>query len=136
MTDIQVGFAGIAILLTLIALRVPIAIALISVSFVGISTLVSFKTALGALGVIPYSFTATWHLSSIPMFVLMGFFCYRRADPGPVQSRPDVAIRPTRRAGRSRSSGMRGFCCGYRLLDRLRRLDGAYRRARDDALSL
>lgn len=76
LTDIQVGFAGIAILLTLIALRVPIAIALISVSFVGISTLVSFKTALGALGVIPYSFTATWHLSSIPMFVLMGFFCY------------------------------------------------------------
>ncbi len=76
LTDIQIGFAGIAILLALIALRVPIAIALISVSFTGIGLLVSFKAAWGALGVIPYSFTATWHLSSIPMFVLMGFFCF------------------------------------------------------------
>ncbi len=76
LTDIQIGFAGIAVLLTLIALRVPIALALISVSFTGISILVSSKAAWGALGVIPYSFTATWHLSSIPMFVLMGFFCY------------------------------------------------------------
>jgi len=76
LTDIQIGFAGIAVLLTLIALRVPIALALISVSFTGISFLVSSKAAWGALGVIPYSFTATWHLSSIPMFVLMGFFCY------------------------------------------------------------
>nr|WP_321507119.1 TRAP transporter large permease subunit [uncultured Celeribacter sp.] len=76
MTDIQIGFAGIALLLTLIAFRVPIALALISVSFGGMAILVSPKAAWGALGVIPYSFTATWHLSSIPMFVLMGFFCF------------------------------------------------------------
>ncbi|MFN3526054.1 MAG: TRAP transporter large permease [Paracoccus sp. (in: a-proteobacteria)] len=76
MTDIQTGFAGIAILLALIAMRVPIALALISVSFGGIALIVSPQAAWGSLAVIPYNFTATWHLSSIPMFVLMGFFCY------------------------------------------------------------
>ncbi len=76
LTDIQIGFYGIGLLLTLIALRVPIAVALISVSFGGIAIIVSPQAAWGSLAVIPYNFTASWHLSSIPMFVLMGFICY------------------------------------------------------------
>ncbi|WP_456386032.1 TRAP transporter large permease [Profundibacter sp.] len=76
MSDIQIGYAGIALLLTLIAFRVPIGLSLISVSFGGIWVLISEKAAWGALGVIPYTFSATWQLSSIPMFVLMGFFCF------------------------------------------------------------
>lgn len=76
MTDVQIGYAGVAILLALIAFRVPIGLALISVSFGGIYVLVGERAAFGALGVFPYAFSATWHLSSIPMFVLMGFFCF------------------------------------------------------------
>jgi len=76
MTDVQIGYAGVAVLLALIAFRVPIGLALISVSFGGIYLLVGERPALGALGVFPYAFSATWHLSSIPMFVLMGFFCF------------------------------------------------------------
>lgn len=76
MTDVQVGFAGIGLLLTLIALRVPIGVSLIGVSFGGIWILVGERAAFGALGIIPYSMTATWQLSSIPMFLLMGFFCF------------------------------------------------------------
>lgn len=82
MTDVQIGFLGVGILLVLIACRVPIALALISVSFGGIATLVSFKAAWGALGVLPYSFIASWHLSSIPMFVLMGFICFHAGLTG------------------------------------------------------
>lgn len=76
MTDVQIGYAGVVILLALIAFRAPIGLALISVSFGGIWVLVGERAAFGALGVFPYAFSATWHLSSIPMFVLMGFFCF------------------------------------------------------------
>lgn len=76
MTDVQIGYAGVALLLALIALRAPIGLALICVSFGGIWLLVGERAAFGALGVFPYAFAATWHLSSIPMFVLMGFFCF------------------------------------------------------------
>ena len=76
MSDVQVGFAGIGILLTLIAFRVPIGVSLIGVSFFGIWVLVGERAAWGTLGIIPYSFAATWQLSSVPMFLLMGFFCF------------------------------------------------------------
>lgn len=76
LTDVQIGFAGIAILLALIALRVPIGVSLIGVSFGGIWVLVGERAAWGAIGIIPYSFAATWQLSSVPMFLLMGFVCF------------------------------------------------------------
>lgn len=76
MSDVSIGFAGIGILITLIAFRVPIAVSLIGVSFFGIWALVGERAAWGTLGIIPYSFAATWQLSSVPMFLLMGFFCF------------------------------------------------------------
>lgn len=76
MSDVQIGFAGIAVLLCLIGLRVPIGASLIGVSFGGIWVLVGERAAWGSLGIIPYSFAATWQLSSVPMFLLMGFFCF------------------------------------------------------------
>lgn len=76
MTDVQIGFSGLAILLLLISMRVPIGVCLIGVSFGGIWLLVGERAAWGALGIIPYSFAATWQLSSVPMFLLMGFFCF------------------------------------------------------------
>ncbi len=76
MSDVSIGFVGIGILVALIALRVPIAVSLIGVSFFGIWALVGDRAAWGSLGIIPYSFAATWQLSSVPMFLLMGFFCF------------------------------------------------------------
>ena len=54
MSDAQIGFVGIGLMLGLIALRVPIAVSLIGVSFGGIWVLVGDRAAWGALGVIPY----------------------------------------------------------------------------------
>jgi tripartite ATP-independent transporter DctM subunit len=76
MTDVQIGFIGIGLLMLLIALRVPIAVSLIGVSFGGIWILVGERAAWGVIGVVPYTLAATWQLSSIPMFLLMGFFCF------------------------------------------------------------
>jgi len=76
MTSIQIGLAGIGVLLVLIALRVPIGASLIGVSFAGIWILVGERAAWGVLTSTPYAFVARWSLSSIPMFLLMGYFCY------------------------------------------------------------
>ncbi len=59
-------------LLALLALRVPIGVALGSVSFAGIWHLRGLDVALGMLRSAPYDFLANWELSAIPMFILMG----------------------------------------------------------------
>ena len=71
-----VGFLGIAVLLAMIFLRVPIGIALATVSVGGIYIIVGARPAMGMLSQIPYDFTAHWTLSSIPMFLFMGYLCY------------------------------------------------------------
>ena len=76
MSDVQVGLVGIGLLLTLIALRVPIGVTMITVSFSGIWYLMGWNVAWGSLGVIPYQFSTNWVLSSVPMFLLLGFICY------------------------------------------------------------
>lgn len=76
MTNIEIGLMGFGVLLTLIAMRVPIAIALFVVPFVGIYLMFGWRPAFGALRVIPYNFAASWELSSIPMFLLMGYLAY------------------------------------------------------------
>lgn len=76
MTNVEIGYGGIVVLLGLIALRVPIGPALIGVSFAGIWAMVGPRAAWGAVGIIPWNFTATWQMSSIPMFLLMGFLCF------------------------------------------------------------
>ena len=76
MSDVQIGLAGLGILFTLIALRVPIGVALIGVSFGGLWYLMGWGVAWGSVGLIPYHFAANWVLSSVPMFLLLGFVCF------------------------------------------------------------
>lgn len=76
MTSVEVGLTGLGILITLIALRVPIGIALIGVSFGGLYVLMGPRVAWGALSLVPYQFTSSWLLSSIPMFLFLGFISY------------------------------------------------------------
>ena len=76
MSDVQIGLAGLGILFSLIALRVPIGVALIGVSFGGLWYLMGWGVAWGSVGLIPYHFAANWVLSSVPMFLLLGFICF------------------------------------------------------------
>jgi tripartite ATP-independent transporter DctM subunit len=76
MSDAQIGMWGIAGLLLLIGIRVPIGIALVLVSYLGIWAVVGKTAAWGMLQVVPHTFIANWTLSSVPMFLLMGFVCY------------------------------------------------------------
>lgn len=76
MSDVQIGLTGLGLIIFLIALRIPIGVTLIGVSFGGLWYLMGFNVAWGALGIIPYQFAANWVLSSVPMFLLLGFICY------------------------------------------------------------
>ncbi|MCG8381685.1 MAG: TRAP transporter large permease subunit [Gammaproteobacteria bacterium] len=76
MSDIQIAFTAIVILLLLLAVRVPIGVALGSVSIIGIAIVKSPRAALGSLGSMPYDFAAHWTLSAVPMFLLMGAIAY------------------------------------------------------------
>ena len=76
MSGLTISIIGIATLLVLMAARVPIAIALGSVSLVGLTILRGPNAALGIFGNLPMEFGASWTLSTIPMFLLMGSIAF------------------------------------------------------------
>lgn len=76
MDPITVGFTGILLVLVLIAVRVPIAVALFTVSFGGLWFAFGSRMAFGLFSTVPYSFAASWTLSSVPLFLFMGFVAY------------------------------------------------------------
>jgi C4-dicarboxylate transporter, DctM subunit len=72
MSPAALGCTTLVALLGLLALRVPIGVALGGVSIFGIWYLRGLGVALGLLRSAPYDFLANWELSAIPMFILMG----------------------------------------------------------------
>ena len=74
MSPTAAGLVGMAALLALLFLRMPIGIAMALVGAVGIAVLNSPDAALNILGSFPFSHAAVQSLSVIPLFVLMGNF--------------------------------------------------------------
>ncbi len=72
MSPVAQGFVALALLLVLIGLRFPVALALALVAFGGMVSFLGFAPALSLAGKIPYEFAATYEFSAIPMFILMG----------------------------------------------------------------
>ena len=72
MADFQIGFAGIGLLLLLLALRVPIGFALFGVAVIGLSLAKGAGVAVSLVQIEPFHFAAHWSFSAIPMFILMG----------------------------------------------------------------
>jgi tripartite ATP-independent transporter DctM subunit len=71
-----IGVIGIGALLVLIFARFPIALALSLVSIVGLIWLVGLSSTLSLLEAMPYDFAASWELSAVPMFLLMGAIAF------------------------------------------------------------
>ncbi|MGR3364892.1 MAG: TRAP transporter large permease [Maritimibacter harenae] len=74
--SVEIGIWGVVALGILLVLRLPVALALILVSFSGIWAMIGLKPALGILENTPYSFVASWTMSAVPMFLLMGFVAF------------------------------------------------------------
>jgi tripartite ATP-independent transporter DctM subunit len=66
------GLLGIVAMLILLALRMPIGIAMLLVGAIGFALLHGVRNALYMLGSYPYGSAAVYELAVIPLFVLMG----------------------------------------------------------------
>lgn len=73
MERFDIGLIGIAFVLLLIVIRMPVGIVLALVSFVGIWAVTNLGAAFGMLRSVPYQFVANWSFSAVPMFLLMGY---------------------------------------------------------------
>jgi len=68
----MIGLLGVAAMLVLLALRMPIGIAMLLVGTAGFAVLHGPQNALFMLGSYPYGSAAVYELAVIPLFVLMG----------------------------------------------------------------
>ncbi|RNF34045.1 MULTISPECIES: TRAP transporter large permease [Paracoccus] len=75
MSNLEIGIAGVAAALVLIAIRVPIGLALGLVSIAGIGIMFNMNVAWGMISATPFDYVGQWELSAAPMFLLMGFIC-------------------------------------------------------------
>ena len=69
-----VGAIGVVLLIVLFLLRVQIGFSMLIIGFLGYGYIVNFSGALAVLSLVPYSTVATYSLSVIPLFILMGMF--------------------------------------------------------------
>ena len=76
MGDLTLSASALGVLIVLLLLRVPVGVALGGVSLIGIWIDVGPRAAWGILTAVPYDFVAHWTLSSVPMFLLMGYVCF------------------------------------------------------------
>ena len=75
MSNLEIGIAGVFVALALIAIRVPIGLALGLVSIAGIGIMFNANVAWGMISATPFDYVGQWELSAAPMFLLMGFIC-------------------------------------------------------------
>jgi C4-dicarboxylate transporter DctM subunit len=67
-----IGLAGFAALIVLVLLRVPIAVALGTIGFIGYAAVDGWRRALIAMGNVPFEMAEKYALTVVPLFVLMG----------------------------------------------------------------
>jgi C4-dicarboxylate transporter DctM subunit len=72
MSPLVVGIAGIAALVLLILIRIPVAVALGLVGFVGYAAIEGWSKANLMIGGVPIEFASMYTLSVVPLFTLMG----------------------------------------------------------------
>ena len=77
MSIVIIGYIGIAALVLLMFLGLPIAVCFGTVGFLGVWSIKGLEAALGVAGVTPYMWASHYVLMAIPLFVLMGFFAFR-----------------------------------------------------------
>lgn len=82
MTATTIGFAGIFILLLLIALRCPIALAMAGVGFFGFAALVAWGPAASVAGSAPLELLSNYGFSPVPLFIFMGTLAARSGMAG------------------------------------------------------
>jgi len=74
MSPVTIGILGILLLFLLLAMRMQIGFSMALVGFLGFAVLNALKPSFSILGMEPFKIGATYSLSVIPLFILMGQF--------------------------------------------------------------
>lgn len=74
--DEMIGGLAVVAMLVLMVMRVPLGIAMALPGIVGMMAMTDWRATRGLLSRMPFEQTASWSLSVIPMFILMGLFLY------------------------------------------------------------
>ena len=77
MSNLAIGLAGVAALLGVLFLRVPIGVALVLVGVGGYAAMDGWRKALTMLGSVPFELASAYSLSVVPLFILMGALASR-----------------------------------------------------------
>lgn len=72
MTNELLSFGSLGLVLVLIAIRIPIGVALGIVAFAGFTLVRNSSVAFSVMQSTPFEVAGSWDLSAIPMFILMG----------------------------------------------------------------
>lgn len=72
MSSEMIGGIGLAVLLALLVLRVPVALAMLIVGVAGFAQVISWPAALAMVKSVPVDVLSSYNFSAIPMFILMG----------------------------------------------------------------
>jgi C4-dicarboxylate transporter DctM subunit len=75
-SPVVVGLIAFAILFALIALKLPIGVAMALVGFFGIWYLISFKAAFTKLAIVPFQTVASYELAVLPLFLVMAHIVF------------------------------------------------------------
>ncbi len=85
MSNLTIGYASIGVAVLLMLARVPVAVALGGVAVLGLFVVrKTFGPAASMLGSTPYDFAASWTLSAIPMFLLLGAVAFNSGMTGAI----------------------------------------------------
>jgi tripartite ATP-independent transporter DctM subunit len=76
MSQLVIGVLGIIALVVLLFMRMPIAVAMGAIGVVGMSLVVGLDAGLSILKTAPFSAIARYGFSVVPLFILMGSFCF------------------------------------------------------------
>lgn len=76
MSPLTIGLIGICLLIILLFSRMPVGLVMALVGFAGFACLTSLEGAFGLLRTVPFTTSASYDLSVLPLFLLMGSLSY------------------------------------------------------------
>ncbi len=76
MDSLTIGYIGIGVLILLLFSGIPIGVAMGATGLAGMFLVAGIKAGLGLIERIPYDTVANYTISVVPLFILMGSFCF------------------------------------------------------------
>lgn len=76
MSPLMVGVIGFIALILILLLRMPVAVAMGVLGVVGMGYIAGWDVGLNLLKTVPYAAVANYGFSVVPLFILMGTFCF------------------------------------------------------------